>query len=99
MADLPLSLELLRVLKTQLPDMLRVLRRFVTSESPSLEKAAADRCCTVVAKEWRKHGVRVERISQKHRGDHLRMTRPRNAIGDDADRAVLPKLGDVSLTP
>src|ERR1700758_460654 len=74
MADLPLSLELLRVLKPQLPDMLRVLRRFVTSESPSLEKAAADRCCTVVAKEWRKHGVRVERISQKHRGDHLRMT-------------------------
>jgi len=54
--------------------MLRVLRRFVTSESPSLEKAAADRCCTLVAKEWRKHGVRVERIPQKHRGDHLRVT-------------------------
>jgi|SRR5215467_7106697 len=74
MADSPLPPELLRALKPQLPEMLRVLRRFVTSESPSLEKAAADRCCTVVSKEWRKHGVRVERIPQKHRGDHLRIT-------------------------
>ena len=74
MADSPLPLELLRLLKPQLPDMLRVLRRFVTSESPSLEKASANRCCTIVAKEWCKHGVRAERISQKHRGDHLRMT-------------------------
>jgi len=74
MADSPLPLELLRVVKPQLPDMLRVLRRFVTSESPSLEKAAADRCCSVVAKEWRKSGAHVERISQKHHGDHLRIT-------------------------
>lgn len=74
MADSPLPLELLRVLKPQLPDMLRVLRRFVTSESPSLEKAAADRCCSIVAKEWRKSGAHVERIPQKHRGDHLRIT-------------------------
>lgn len=74
MADSPLPLELLRVLKPQLPEMLRVLRRFVTSESPSPEKAAADRCCDVVAKEWRKRGANVERIPQKHRGDHLRVT-------------------------
>jgi len=74
MADSPLPLELLRALKPQLPDMLRVLRRFVTSESPSLEKAAADRCCTVIVKEWRKRGTHVERIPQKHRGDHLRVT-------------------------
>jgi glutamate carboxypeptidase len=69
-----LPLELLRVLKPQLPDMLRVLRRFVISESPSLEKAVADRCCTVVAKEWRKSSAHVERIPQKYRGDHLRIT-------------------------
>lgn len=74
MANSPLPLELLRFLKPQLPDMLRVLRRFVTSESPSLEKAAADRCCAVVAKEWRKRGAHVERIPQNHRGDHLRVT-------------------------
>jgi glutamate carboxypeptidase len=54
--------------------MLRVLRRFVTSESPSLEKAAADRCCTLVAKRWRRLGARVERIQQRNRGDHLRVT-------------------------
>ena len=54
--------------------MLSVLRRFVTTESPSLEKAAADRCCGVIAKEWQKLGVPVERIAQKHRGDHLRVT-------------------------
>jgi glutamate carboxypeptidase len=54
--------------------MLRLLRRFVTTESPSLEKAAADRCSKVIAEEWREQGVRVERIPQKHRGDHLRVT-------------------------
>ena len=77
MADSPLPLEILRVLP-QLPDMLRTLRRFVTSESPSLEKAAADRCCAVVVKEWRKRGANVERIQQKHRGDHLRVVSPPN---------------------
>ena len=73
MADSPFPLELLRVLRPQLPDMLRVLRLFVASESPSLEKTAADRCCSVIAKEWRRSGTHVERISQKRRGDHLRI--------------------------
>jgi len=73
MADSPFPLELLRVLRPQLPDMLRVLRRFVASESPSFEKAAADRCCSVIAKEWRRSGTHVERIPQKRRGDHLRI--------------------------
>lgn len=73
MADPSLPLELLRVLKPQLPEMLRTLRRFVTTESPSLEKEAADRCCNVVAKEWRNSGAHVERIPQKNRGDHLRV--------------------------
>src|SRR6266446_6189564 len=64
---------LLRLLKPRLPQMLSVLRTFVLAESPSLEKAHADRCCTFVAAEWRKHGARVERLAQKHRGDHLRI--------------------------
>ena len=63
----------MRVLKPRLPRMLETLRRFVEAESPSLEKAAADRCCGLIAQEWKKHGVRVERIAQKHRGDHLRI--------------------------
>ena len=66
--------KLLQDLNPRLPAMLEVLRRFVETESPSLEKEAADRCCTAVAEEWGKLGVRVERIAQKHRGDHLRLS-------------------------
>ena len=51
-----------------------MLRRFVEAESPSLEKAAADRCCGLIGGEWKRLGVRVEQIAQKHRGDHLRIT-------------------------
>lgn len=65
---------LLKVLTPQLPEMLATLRRFVTAESPSFEKAPADRCGDLVAAEWRKRGTRVERLSQRHRGDHLRTT-------------------------
>lgn len=83
MQDSPLPLELFRTLKPRLPKMLAVLRLFVTTESPSLEKAAADHCCGVVAKEWGKHGVLVERIPQKHRGDHLRIIwRPEKSFAD-----------------
>src|SRR5207248_11101568 len=73
MADSPLPLEFLRASQPRLPEMLGVLRRFVTTESPSLEKAAADRCCTLIANQWQKQGVPAERIPQKHRGDHLRV--------------------------
>ncbi|PYT79897.1 MAG: peptidase M20 [Acidobacteria bacterium] len=73
MADSSLPLELRQSLKPRLPEMLGVLRRFVTTESPSLEKAAADRCCTLIANQWQKQGVPAERIPQKHRGDHLRV--------------------------
>jgi glutamate carboxypeptidase len=66
--------EFLRRLKPRLPQMLATLRQFVKAESPSLEKAAADRCCGLIAEGWRKYGVRVERLAQKHRGDHLRIS-------------------------
>ncbi len=78
MPDLNLPKEFLRLLKPCLPDMLATLRRFVIAESPSLEKAAADRCCGLIAEEWRKRGARVERVTQKHRGDHLRITYSQN---------------------
>jgi len=61
-------------LAQRLPEMISTLRNFVVTESPSLEKAAADRCCAVIAAEWRKRNVRVERLPQKHRGDILRIT-------------------------
>lgn len=54
--------------------MLATLRRLVLAESPSPEKVPADRCCTLLATEWRKRGGRVERLAQKHRGDHLRIS-------------------------
>src|SRR5437660_3843152 len=66
--------KLFEYLKPELPQMLATLRQFVTAESPSLEKAAADRCCGIIAAEWNKHGARVERIAQKHRCDLLRIT-------------------------
>jgi glutamate carboxypeptidase len=71
-ANLPAAL--LQIVKPRLAQMLSVLRAFVLAESPSLEKSPADRCCAILAAEWRKHGARVERIVQKHRGDHLRIT-------------------------
>ena len=74
MSDSPSPKEFLRLLKPRLPEMLAVLRQFVTAESPSLEKFPTDYCCGVIAAEWRKHGAQVERLAQVHRGDHLRIT-------------------------
>ena len=66
--------EFLRHLKPRLPEMLKALRHLVEAESPSLEKFPADHCCGLIATEWGKHGVDVERLAQTHRGDHLRIT-------------------------
>ena len=74
MTESNLPAALLQLLQPRLPQMLSLLRAFVVAESPSLEKSPADRCCAIIAEEWRKHGTRVQRIAQKHRGDHLRIT-------------------------
>lgn len=66
--------KLLQTLKPRLPEMLSTLKHFVVAESPSFEKEPSDRCCTIIAEEWAKRGVRVERIKVKHRGDQLRFT-------------------------
>jgi len=66
--------KLFQRIKPRLPEMLATLERLVRIESPSLEKSAADRCCKILAAEWRRRGVQVEQIAQQHRGDHLRMT-------------------------
>jgi glutamate carboxypeptidase len=89
MSDKNLPEELLRLLKPRLPQMLATLRRFVTTESPSLEKAAADRCCGVIAEEWGKYGGRVERIKQKHRGDLLRITHAPAKSGSSGELLIL----------
>src|ERR1700722_3391761 len=75
MAETPLPKALLQQLTPRLPEMLSVLRAYVVTESPSLEKAPVNRCCAVVARPWRTlRSTRIERIAQKHRGDHLRIT-------------------------
>lgn len=74
MPDTNYPKEFLRLLKPRLPEMLSTLKRLVVAESPSLEKAPADRCAASLAAEWRKRGARVERIAQKLRGDQLRVT-------------------------
>ena len=77
---------LLKWLTKQLPSMIRTLESFVRAESPSTEKAAADACARLIAAEWRKRGVPVELVEQKHRGPHLRITwapgktRPRSQL-------------------
>jgi glutamate carboxypeptidase len=73
MLQVNLPAHFLQRLKPRLPEMLATLRRLVLSESPSIEKTAADRCCRLLETEWRKRGARVERLAQKLRGDHLRI--------------------------
>jgi len=62
-------------LRLRLPAMLRTLKAFVTAESPSTEKPAADACAALIAAEWAKRNVRVEALERRHRGPHLRITR------------------------
>src|SRR6202049_5187471 len=74
MRESPLPKLLLQALRPRLPQMLATLRKFVLAESPSLEKFPADHCCGIVAGEWSKRNVRVERVRQMQRGDHLRIS-------------------------
>jgi glutamate carboxypeptidase len=81
---------LLKWLTKQLPSMIRTLESFVRAESPSTEKAAADACARLIAAEWRKRGMPVELVEQKHRGPHLRITW---APGKSKPRSQLLVLG------
>jgi glutamate carboxypeptidase len=76
MAPDSLPKSLFSILKTRLPAMLDLLRELVLMESPSLEKAAADRCCGFLADQWLLRGGIVHVLKQKHRGDHLRVIWP-----------------------
>jgi glutamate carboxypeptidase len=76
-------------LQPTLRQMIDTLRRFVISESPSLEKAYTDRCCEIIATEGRKYGLQVRRISQKNRGDHLHMVSPSSSSRPNGQLLVL----------
>jgi glutamate carboxypeptidase len=56
--------------------MLDTLRELVNHESPSTEKAPTDRCCHFLADLCLHRKTLVNVISQKHRGDHLRVVWP-----------------------
>ncbi|MBZ5528658.1 MAG: M20 family metallopeptidase [Acidobacteriia bacterium] len=62
----------LQLLVPRLPEMTQTLQRLVVAESPSLEKAVADRCAQLLSSEWRQRGARVELLRSKTRGDHVR---------------------------
>jgi glutamate carboxypeptidase len=66
--------DLLALLKPRLPQMLALLRDLVVIESPSLEKAPADRCSIFLAEQWKKRGAEVQVLTQEQRGDHLRIS-------------------------
>jgi len=53
--------------------MVRLLSRFVRSESPSTSKAAVDRFGAIVAAEWTRRGARVDLLRQRNSGNHLRV--------------------------
>jgi glutamate carboxypeptidase len=74
MADPTSPSNLLKAVQPQLPAMLKTLKELVQVESPSLEKAAADHCCGLLARLWGARGLPVERLRNRHLGDNLRIT-------------------------
>ncbi len=75
--------------------MVAMLGSLVRAESPSLNKAAVDRCGGLLAAEWRKRGARVEVLPQRHRGNHLRVTLWRGPGGPSGQLLVLGHLDTV----
>jgi glutamate carboxypeptidase len=73
---------LLSDLRGRQDEMLGLLERFVTAESPSGEKQAIDRFGEIVSDEWRKRGAKVERLAQRESGNHVFVELPsENATG------------------
>lgn len=50
-------------------EMLRLLEKIVTQESPSTDKKAVDRCSAFLIKEFRKLRTKITRFPQRHIGD------------------------------
>ena len=69
--------------------MLDLLRELTLLESPSLEKAPADRCCGFLADQWLLRGGIVHVLRQKRRGDHLRILCPPTASRPASQLLVL----------
>lgn len=76
-------------LKPRLPQMLDLLRELILLESPSLEKAPADRCCGFLADQWLLRGGIVHVLKENHRGNHLRIVWPPTSSRPDGQLLVL----------
>ena len=59
--------------------MERLLKRFVRCESPTDDKKAVDRLGRTVAAEWRKRRAKIEYLTRREAGNHLRITWPTHA--------------------
>src|SRR5260221_5176985 len=68
--------QLLAYCEQHLTDTIRTIETLVRLESPSTDKAAVDRCGTVLAGMLRAAGAEVDVLSQPARGDHLRARVP-----------------------
>jgi glutamate carboxypeptidase len=68
--------QVVALLRTREAQMIRLLARFVRSESPSDDKLAVDRLAHMVAAEWRRRGARTEYLRRPTSGDHVRVTWP-----------------------
>jgi glutamate carboxypeptidase len=69
--------------------MLDLLRELTLLESPSTEKAAADRCCGFLADQWLLRGGIVHVLKQGRRGNHLRVVWPPTASRPKGQLLVL----------
>jgi glutamate carboxypeptidase len=67
---------LLAYCESNLAATLETIETLVRLESPSTDKAAVDRCGTVLAEMLRKAGAAVDVLSQPERGNHLRARFP-----------------------
>jgi glutamate carboxypeptidase len=68
--------QLLDYCESHLSDTVQAIETLVRLESPSTDKAAVDRCGTVLAEMLRKAGAAVDVLSQQERGNHLRARFP-----------------------
>jgi glutamate carboxypeptidase len=76
-------------LRPRVPEMLDLLRELTLLESPSTEKAAADRCCGFLADQWLLRGGIIHVLKQGRRGNHLRVVWPPTASRPKGQLLVL----------
>jgi glutamate carboxypeptidase len=69
--------------------MLDLLRELTLLESPSLEKAPADRCCGFLANQWLLRGGIFHILKEKVRGNHLRVVWPPTTTRSSGQLLVL----------